>query len=104
MTMNAIIKAQVLGSQTYDASPYRKSMNGIQGVKVSCFELKSHATSLGRERIAVTNGEGFSEFTGLGHGFYIIRCNGDIHTDHLVEINPRTFTPDVKLVKFEVNV
>lgn len=102
--MNGTIKAQVLGTQRYDASPYRKSMDGVQGVKVSCFELKSHATSLGRERVVITNGEGISEFTGLGFGFYIVRYNGDPITDHLVEVNPRTFTPDVKLIKFEVNI
>ena len=90
--------------QLTPVSQYRKTTAGVQGTKVSCFELKQHATSLGRGRVVITNAEGIAEFNNLGFGFYIVRCNDDSHTDHIVEVDPRTFAPDVKLVKFEVNI
>lgn len=102
MVIGGWIKAIVLASQRYDSSPYRKSTKGLAGIKITCFELKSHATSLGKKREVVTDVEGIAEFTNLGHGFYIIRCNDDPHTDHIVEVDARTFAPDVKLIKFEI--
>jgi len=101
--MNGWIKAIVLGTKLNQYSHLKGSTTGIQGVKVSCFELREHATALGKERPAITNAEGIVEFNNLGFGFYIVRCNDDPYTDHLIEIDPRTFTPDVKMIKFEAN-
>lgn len=103
--MNGWIKAVVLGTQRLNEySQYRGSVRGVTGIKISCFELKEHVTALGKERVVVTDVEGIAEFSNLGFGFYILRCNDDPHTDHLVEVDPRSFSPDVKLVKFEVNL
>lgn len=102
--MNGWIKATVVGSQQNSLSQYRKSVRGVQGIKISLFEMRPFEANLKQNSIGYTDEEGNVLFQGLGYGFYVVRCNDDVYTDHIIEVDARTFNPDVKLVKFEVNL
>lgn len=98
------IRAVCLGQQQLtEYSPYRGSLKGIQGIRISLHRMPQYATTPENPVALVTDSKGEVQFNNLGWGLYVVRCLDDPNTDFLVEIDKWTFTPSTKLVKFEIN-
>ncbi len=102
---SGFIKVIVVGSQQLNPhSQYRKSVSGVSNVKVELFSAppNQEPTKVGKPKL--TDADGIVLFENLYWGFYFIRINDDIYGERIVSIDPRTGSPDVSPVKFEVNV
>ena len=90
--------ARLMGIKGYEGVGYQR----VKDIKISCFELHQHETKPRNEKIILTDNEGYAYFDKLGWGWYLIRCNDDKLTECKVMINPRNWTPNIKLIGFEI--